>query len=108
MKLRRDPFHAIADPTRRAILVLLAAHTMTAGAIADNFDVARPTISKHMQVLNECELITSNQKGREIYYELKVDKMKDIDLWLAQFRKIWESRYNQLDNLLSAINKKQK
>lgn len=105
MKLRRDPFQAIADPTRRAILVLLASQTMTAGAIADNFDVARPTISKHMQVLNECELITATQKGREIYYEIKVDKMQEIDHWLAQFRKIWENRYSQLDNLLSIIKK---
>jgi DNA-binding transcriptional ArsR family regulator len=103
MKLRRDPFQAIADPTRRAILVLLAAQTMSAGAIADNFNVARPTISKHMQVLSECELISSNQKGREIYYEIKVDKMKEIDNWLAQFKAIWENRYNQLDNLLSNL-----
>ena len=108
MKLRRDPFQAIADPTRRAILVLLAAQTMTAGAIADNFDVARPTISKHMQILNECDLISASQKGREIYYELKPEKMKDIDKWLDQFRKIWEERYNQLDNLLSTIQKKEK
>ena len=108
MKLRRDPFQAIADPTRRAILVLLAAQTMSAGAIAENFDVARPTISKHMQVLNECELITANQKGREIFYELKVDKMKEIDNWLAQFRKIWEDRYNEHDKLLSTIKKKGK
>jgi len=107
MKLRRDPFQAIADPTRRAILVLLAAQTMTAGAIADKFDVARPTISRHMQVLSECELITANQKGREIYYEIKVDKMKEIDTWLAQFRKIWENRYNQLDNLLTILKKKE-
>ncbi len=107
MKLRRDPFQAIADPTRRAILVLLATHTMTAGAIADNFDVARPTISKHIQILNECELITSNQKGREIFYEIKVDKMKEIDTWLEQFRKIWENRYNQLDHLLSTLKKKE-
>ena len=106
MKLRRDPFQAIADPTRRAILVLLAAQTMTAGAIAEKFDVARPTISKHMQVLQECELITSTQKGREIHYEIKVDKMKEIDHWLAQFKKIWENRYNQLDNLLSTLNDK--
>lgn len=105
MKLRRDPFQAIADPTRRAILMLLAAQTMTAGAIADNFKVARPTISKHMQVLNECDLITSNQKGREIYYELKIDKMKEIDHWLTRFRKIWEDRYSQLDNLLSILKK---
>src|SRR5690606_7173615 len=107
-KLRRDPFQAIADPTRRAILVLLAAHTMTAGTIADNFDVARPTISKHMQILSECDLITATQKGREIYYELKVDKMKEIDKWLTQFRQIWEDRYHQLDNLLSTIKKKDK
>lgn len=105
MKLRRDPFQAIADPTRRAILILLAAQTMTAGAIADNFDVARPTISKHMQVLSECELISANQKGREIYYEIKVDKMKDIDNWLAQIRRIWEDRYHQLDQLISTIKK---
>lgn len=108
MKLRRDPFQAIADPTRRAILVLLAVQTMTAGAIADNFNVARPTISKHIQILNECELITSNQKGREIYYELKVDKMKEIDKWLTQFRKMWEDRYNQLDTLISIIQTKEK
>lgn len=108
MKLRRDPFQAIADPTRRAILVLLAAQTMTAGAIADNFDVARPTISKHMQVLSECELVTANQKGREIFYELKIDKMSEIDNWLAQFKKIWEARYNQLDILLSNLNNNQK
>jgi DNA-binding transcriptional ArsR family regulator len=108
MKLRRDPFQAIADPTRRAILVLLAAQTMTAGAIADNFSVARPTISKHMQVLHECDLITSKQKGREIYYELQVDKMKEIDNWLAQFKKIWESRYSQLENLLATVKKKVK
>ena len=104
MKLRRDPFQAIADPTRRAILMLLAAHSMTAGAIAEKFEVARPTISKHMQVLNECELITSTQIGREIHYEIKVDKMKEIDNWLTQFRKIWENRYNQLDDLLSTLN----
>ena len=105
MKLRRDPFQAIADPTRRAILVLLAAQTMTAGAIADNFEVARPTISKHMQVLSECELILANHKGREIYYELKVDKMKEIENWLAQFKKFWADRYNQLDQLISTIKK---
>lgn len=108
MKLRRDPFQAIADPTRRAILVLLAAQTMTAGAIADQFDVARPTISKHIHILSECELIGSQQKGREIFYELKADKMKEIDNWLAQFKKIWEDRFNQLDKLISTIKKTEK
>jgi len=108
MKIRRDSFQAIADPTRRAILVLLASQTMTAGAIASNFDVARPTISKHMQILNECELIESNQQGREIFYRIKVDKMKEIDRWLEQFRKMWEDRFGQLDHLLSKIQKKEK
>ncbi|WP_137403937.1 ArsR/SmtB family transcription factor [Echinicola rosea] len=106
MKLRRDPFQAIADPTRRAILLLLAAQTMTAGTIAENFEAARPTISKHLQVLQECELIDSNQKGREVFYEIKVDKMKEIDQWLEQFRKIWESRFGQLDNLIAKLNHK--
>jgi DNA-binding transcriptional ArsR family regulator len=103
MKLRRDIFQAISDPTRRAILVLLTSQTMTAGAIASNFDVARPTISKHIQILNECELVEANQQGREIYYQLKIDKMKEIDQWLEQFRKVWEKRFDQLDALLSKI-----
>jgi DNA-binding transcriptional ArsR family regulator len=76
---------------------------MTAGAIANNFDVARPTISKHIQILSECELIESNQQGREIYYQIKLDKMKEIDLWLEQFRKIWEDRFNQLDQILNNL-----
>lgn len=107
MKLRRDPFQAIADPTRRAILVMLASQTMTAGTIANNFNVARPTISKHVQILNECGLIESNQQGREIFYELKVEKMKEIDKWLEQFRKIWEGRFNQLDDVLKNLKSKQ-
>ncbi|QTE24472.1 metalloregulator ArsR/SmtB family transcription factor [Polaribacter cellanae] len=104
--MRRDIFQAISDPTRRAILVLLTSQTMTAGAIAENFDVARPTISKHIQILNECDLVKANQQGREIYYELKIDKMKEIDKWLEQFRKIWENRFGQLDNLLSTLKNK--
>ena len=107
MKLRRDIFQAIADPTRRAILVLLATQTMTAGAIANNFKVARPTISKHIQILNECELVEPNQQGREIYYQLRIDKMKEIDKWLEQFRKIWEDRFSNLDNLLATMKNKE-
>lgn len=106
MKLRRDTFQAISDPTRRAILVLLTSQSMTAGAIASNFDVARPTISKHLQILNECDLVVTNQQGREIYYELKLEKMKEIDVWLEQFRKIWESRFGQLDHLLTTLKNK--
>ena len=103
MKMRRDPFQAIADPTRRAILILLAAQTMSAGAIASNFDLARPTISRHIQVLSECELIEADQQGREIFYTLKIEKMQEIDMWLEQCRKIWETRFNQLDNLLESL-----
>ncbi|WP_215222569.1 metalloregulator ArsR/SmtB family transcription factor [Echinicola shivajiensis] len=105
MKLRRDIFQAISDPTRRAILVLLTSQAMTAGTIAENFDAARPTISKHIQILNECELVEGKQQGREIYYVLKIEKMKEIDKWLEQFRKIWENRFDQLDNLLSKLKK---
>ena len=79
---------------------------MTAGAIAQNFDVARPTISKHIQILNECDLVKANQQGREIYYELKIEKLKEIDKWLEQFRKIWENRFGQLDNLLIKLKDK--
>lgn len=83
---------------------------MTAGVIAENFDAARPTISKHIQILNECDLVEANQKGREIHYQLKVEKMKEIDQWLAQFRAIWENRFNQLDDLLDNLkdNKNEK
>lgn len=105
MKLRRDIFQAISDPTRRTILVLLTTQSMTAGAIAENFDAARPTISKHIQILNECNLVEANQQGREIYYELKVEKMKEIDTWLERFRAIWENRFNQLDNVLETLKK---
>ncbi len=107
MKLRRDIFQAISDPTRRAILVLLTTQTMTAGAIAENFDAARPTISKHLQILNECDLVIANQQGREIYYELKVEKMKEIDQWLEQFRQIWEKRFDHLDEILLKLKNKE-
>lgn len=106
MILRRDVFQAIADPTRRAILVLLATQTLSAGAIAEQFDTARPTISKHLQILSDCELVEANQQGREIFYQLKVDKMKEIDQWLEQFRKIWESRFEQIDDLLIKLQNK--
>jgi DNA-binding transcriptional ArsR family regulator len=108
MKLRRDIFQAISDPTRRTILVLLASQSMTAGAIANNFDAARPTISKHLQILNECDLIEANKQGREIYYELKIEKMKEVDKWLEQFRKIWENRFDQLDKVLSNLKNQKK
>ncbi|MCW5959722.1 MAG: winged helix-turn-helix transcriptional regulator [Pyrinomonadaceae bacterium] len=103
MDLRRDVFQAIADPTRRAILLLVASQAMTAGAIAANFDTSRPTVSKHLQILTECQLLEQEQNGREIYYSLKIEKMKEIDEWLNQFRDLWEARFNQLDDLLSKM-----
>lgn len=107
MKIRRDIFQAIADPTRRAIITLIALQAMTPNAIAEHFDSSRQAVSKHLQILTECELVTQKQQGREIYYQLEVNKMKEIDKWLEQFRKIWETRFNQLDNLLET-NKEQK
>lgn len=106
--MRRDIFHAIADPTRRAIIGLIALHAMTPNAIAEHFDTTRQAISKHLRILVECELVKQQQQGREIYYQLQVNKMKEIDKWLEQFKKIWESRFNQLDNILSSQKNKKK
>jgi len=103
--LRRDVFQAIADPTRRAILVLIAAQAMTPNALAEHFDSSRQAVSKHLRILTECELVKQEYQGREIYYQLEIDKMKEIDKWLEQFREIWENRFNQLDNLLLTIKK---
>ena len=103
--MRRDIFQAIADPTRRAIIALIALQAMTPNAIAENFNTTRQAVSKHLRILTECELVKQEHQGREIYYSLEIDKMKEIDKWLDQYRKIWESRFNQLDNLLSTIKK---
>lgn len=103
--MRRDVFQAIADPTRRAIIALIALQAMTPNAIAENFNTTRQSVSKHLRILTECELVKQTQQGREIYYSLEIDKMKEIDKWLEQYRKIWETRFNQLDHLLSTIKK---
>lgn len=104
MNLRRDVFQAIADPTRRAILLLLTSQSMTAGAIAANFDTARPTVSKHLQILTECELLKPAQNGREIYYQLNSTRMKEIAEFIEPFRKMWDDRFNKLE----AVMKKHK
>lgn len=104
--MRRDVFQAIADPTRRTILSLIALQALTPNAIAAHFDSSRQAISKHIQILTECELLEQKQKGREIYYQLNFLKMKEIDGWLEQFRVIWESRFNQLDDVLNQLKKK--
>jgi DNA-binding transcriptional ArsR family regulator len=97
MNLRRDVFQAIADPTRRAILLLVATQSMTAGTIASNFDSARPTVSKHLQILTECELLEQEQNGREIYYYLNANKMKEVADFIEPFRKLWDDRFNKLE-----------
>jgi DNA-binding transcriptional ArsR family regulator len=106
--MRRDIFQAIADPTRRAIIALIALQSMTPNAIAEHFDSTRQSISKHLRILSECDLISKQQQGREIYYQLQLDKMKEIDIWISQFRKMWESRFDQLDNLLQTIKNTKK
>lgn len=102
MKTRRDPFQAIADPTRRAILLLLASQSLTAGAIAANFESARPTVSRHIQILTECELVDKEPRGREIYYHLNPHKMKEIAEFLEPFRQMWEDRFVKLENLMKS------
>ncbi|MFN8273413.1 MAG: metalloregulator ArsR/SmtB family transcription factor [Flavobacteriaceae bacterium] len=104
--MRRDIFQAIADPTRRAIITLIATQAMTPNALAEHFDTTRQAVSKHLRILTECELIQSNQQGREIYYQLQIDKMKEIDHWLEQFRKIWEARFDELDKVLFNLKNK--
>ena len=106
--MRRDIFQAIADPTRRAILVLIAVQAMTPNSIAEHFDITRQSISKHLRILSECDLLTPKQEGREIYYELKIDKMKEVDNWIAQFRKIMEEKFHQLDEVLHTLKNKTK
>lgn len=106
--MRRDIFQAIADPTRRTIIVLISLHAMTPNAIAEQFNTTRQAVSKHLRILTECDLVKQNHQGREIYYSLNIDKMKEIDEWMEQFRKIWETRFNQLDHLLSTIKKNKK
>ena len=104
--MRRDVFQAIADPTRRAILSLLALQAMTPNAIAEHFDCTRQAVSKHIKILSECELVKQKQSGREIYYHFNPQKMKEVDKWLESFRAKWEDRFNQLDNVLKNIKTK--
>ncbi len=106
--MKRDIFQAIADPTRRAIIALIALQAMTPNALAEHFETSRQAVSKHLKILTECELVTQEQQGREIYYSLEIEKMKEIDKWLEQYRKIWESRYEQLDVLLTELKQQEK
>ena len=104
--MKRDIFQAIADPTRRAVLVLLATQALTPNALAEHFDSTRQAVSKHIKVLNECELLEQEQVGREIFYQLKIEKMKEVDTWLDQFRQQWTNRFDQLDAVLEKLKTK--
>jgi DNA-binding transcriptional ArsR family regulator len=106
MNLHRDVFQAIADPTRRAILLLVAAQSMTAGAIAANFDTARPTVSKHLSILTECELLRQQQTGREVYYHLNAKGMKQVADFIEPFRKMWDERFNKLESIMKKYKPK--
>src|SRR6476659_6516316 len=106
--MKRDIFQAIADPTRRAIIALIAIQAMTPNAIAENFHTTRQSVSKHLRILTECDLVRQEQQGREIYYSLEIEKMKEIYKWLNQFRKIWKTRFNKLDKVLSTMKKQKK
>jgi DNA-binding transcriptional ArsR family regulator len=104
--MRRDVFQAIADPTRRAILTLLALQAMTPNAVAEHFDSTRQAISKHIQILAECKLVKQEQTGREIYYHFNPQKMKEVDIWMQQLRATWETRFTQLDDVLKNLKNK--
>lgn len=108
MNLRRDVFQAISDPTRRTILLLLTSQTMTAGAIASNFDTARPTVSKHLQILTECELLKQEQNGRKIYYQINPTKMKEVADFLEPFRQMWENKFSKLETVMKNYQSKNK
>jgi DNA-binding transcriptional ArsR family regulator len=104
--MRRDIFQAIADPTRRAILSLLALQAMTPNALAEHFSSSRQAVSKHIRILTECELVKQEQSGREIHYHLNPEEFKVVDKWLEEFRGLWETRFNQLDDVLSKLKNK--
>jgi DNA-binding transcriptional ArsR family regulator len=106
MNLRRDVFQAIADPTRRAILLLVASQSLTAGAIAANFDTARPTVSKHLQILTECELLKQEQHGREVHYHINAKKMREVADFIEPFRQMWEDRFNTLESIMKEYKSK--
>jgi len=108
METRRDIFQAIADPTRRAIIMLLTVGAMTPNAIAEHFDSSRQAVSKHLQILTECEIVRQEQNGREINYHLNAAKMKEIEKWLEQFKKLMEKRFAQLDEVLNKLKSNKK
>ena len=105
--MRRDVFQAIADPTRRAIVSLLAAQTLTVSGIAAHFNISRPAISKQIRILEECGLVSITEQGREHYCEAKLDKLNDVTDWVAQYRQVWEERFDRLERYLADLQQKE-
>src|SRR5690606_16332542 len=108
MKARRDVFQAIADPTRRAIIMLLTVGALTPNAIAENFNSSRQAVSKHLQILSECDIVRPEQQGREVHYHLNADKVKEVEMWLEQFKQLLSQRFDQLDDVLEQLKLKRK
>jgi len=105
---RRDVFQAIADPTRRQIINLIARKSMNLNTIAENFDMSRPAISQHIKILTECGMVVIKQQGRERYCEAKLDALGDVSDWVDQYRKFWHTKFNSLDTYLEKIKTKNK
>lgn len=106
--MRRDVFQAIADPTRREIISLVARQSLNLNSVAENFDVSRPAISKHIKILTECGLIVIKKQGRERYCEAKLDKLGEVSDWIEEYRKFWESKLDSLENYLQELQTKNK
>lgn len=106
--MRRDVFQAIADPTRRAIINMLAQKSLNLNSVAEKFDVSRPAISKHIKILTECGLVVINQQGRERYCEAKLGKLNEVSDWVDQYRKFWTAKLDALENYLNELQSKEK
>lgn len=106
--MRRDVFQAIADPTRRDIINLIARKTRTPNEVADSFDMSRQAVSKHIKILTECGIILVNRQGRERYCSVQVASLDELGDWLENFRKIWERRFDRLDQVLLKMKPEKK
>ena len=103
--MRRDVFQAIADPTRRTIISLLVNKSLTLNGVAENFDISRPAISKHIKILQECGLIIIKQEGRERYCEVQPQPLQEVNLWTEQYRGFWNAKLNSLEKFLAKKSK---
>lgn len=106
--MRRDVFHAIADPNRRAIISLLANQKLTVNAVAEYFPISRPAVSRHIKILKECGLLVVRRQGRERYCEVRLDRLSEVAEWVEKSRSLWEQRFDRLDEYLSELQKKEK